>query len=145
MSQAQQNVHEPEPDGGTSAAGDVDLGAASTGGDEAGAASVGRDDVDLDAASVGGDEAGAASAGETVSSRSQVLAHDGEPVSDDMASAAAVAAVVAIRQVARAYAANQAAALDQMETNKHGRAGFNAPRRNVRKKLPQTWDQPLGR
>lgn len=113
MSQAQQNVHEPEPDGGTSADGDVDLGAASV--------------------------------GETVSSRSQVRAHDGEPVSDDMASAAAVAAVVAIRQVARAYAANQAAALDQMETNKHGRAGFNAPRRNVRRKLPQTWDQPLGR
>ncbi|MGO2037729.1 MAG: hypothetical protein ACTH2U_14740 [Brevibacterium sp.] len=133
MSQAQQNVHEPEPDGGTSEAGDVDLGAASVGGDEAGAASVGRDDLD------------AASVGETVSSRSQVRAHDGEPVSDDMASAAAVAAVVAIRQVARAYAANQAAALDQMETNKHGRAGFNAPRRNVRRKLPQTWDQPLGR
>ncbi len=85
------------------------------------------------------------SAGESVSSRSQVHAHDGEPVSDDMASAAAVAAVVAIRQVARAYAANQAAALNQMETKKHDRAGFNAPRRNVRKKLPQTWDQPLGR
>ncbi|WP_413335691.1 hypothetical protein ACH82I_04180 [Brevibacterium sp. GP-SGM9] len=133
MSQAQQNVHEPEPDGGTSAVGDVDLDAASADGD------------DLDAASVDGDEAGAASVGETVSSRSQVLAHDGEPVSDDMASAAAVAAVVAIRQVARAYAANQAAALDQMETNKHSRAGFNAPRRNVRRKLPQTWDQPLGR
>ncbi|MDK8435974.1 MULTISPECIES: hypothetical protein [unclassified Brevibacterium] len=135
MSQAQQNVHEPEPDGGTSEAGDVDLGAASAG----------RDDADLGTTSVDGDEAGAASVGETVSSRSQVLAHDGEPVSDDMASAAAVAAVVAIRQVARAYAANQAAALDQMETNKHGRAGFNAPRRNVRRKLPQTWDQPLGR
>lgn len=85
------------------------------------------------------------SAGESVSSRSQVHAHDGEPVSDDMASAAAVAAVVAIRQVARAYAANQAAALDQMETKKHDRAGFNAPRRNVRRKLPQTWDQPSGR
>ncbi|GEB23000.1 hypothetical protein [Brevibacterium aurantiacum] len=77
--------------------------------------------------------------------RTQVHAHDGEPVSDDMASAAAVAAVVAIRQVALAYAANQAAALDQMETAKHDRAGFNAPRRNVRRRLPQAWTQTLGR
>lgn len=81
----------------------------------------------------------------SVEDRTQVRAHDGEPVSDDMASAAAVAAVVAIRQVALAYAANQAAALDQMETAKHDRAGFNAPRRNVRKRLPQAWTQTLGR
>lgn len=81
----------------------------------------------------------------SVEDRTQVRAHDGEPVSDDMASAAAVAAVVAIRQVALAYAANQAAALDQMETHKHDRAGFNAPRRNVRQRLPQTWTQKLGR
>src|SRR5699024_12334715 len=45
-------------------------------------------------------------AGETlrvpsVESRSQVHSDDGEPISDEMASAAAVAAVVAIRQVAR--------------------------------------------
>ncbi|GAA1528811.1 hypothetical protein [Brevibacterium picturae] len=81
----------------------------------------------------------------SVGGRTQVRAHDGEPVSDDMASAAAVAAVVAIRQVALAYAANQAAAADQMETTKRDRAGFNAPRRNVRRRLPQTWTQTLGR
>lgn len=81
----------------------------------------------------------------SVEDRTQVRAHDGEPVSDDMASAAAVAAVVAIRQVALAYAANQAAALDLMETTKHGRAGFSAPRRNVRRRLPQAWTQTLGR
>ncbi|SMX77902.1 hypothetical protein [Brevibacterium antiquum] len=81
----------------------------------------------------------------SVDDRTQVTAHDGEPVSNDMASAAAVAAVVAIRQVALAYAANQAAAVDQMETTKHDRAGFNAPRRNVRRRLPQTWTQTLGR
>ncbi|MCI4011289.1 hypothetical protein [Brevibacterium sp. ZH18] len=80
-----------------------------------------------------------------VENRTEVRAHDGEPVSDDMASAAAVAAVVAIRQVARAYAANQAAALNQLETQKHDRAGFNAPRRNMRKRLPQSWTQTLGR
>ena len=81
----------------------------------------------------------------SVGNRSQVRAHDGEPVSDDMASAAAVAAVVAIRQVAIAYAANQAAARGPMETAKHDRAGFNAPRRNVRRRLPQAWTQTLGR
>lgn len=81
----------------------------------------------------------------SVEDRTQVRAHDGEPVSDDMASAAAVAAVVAIRQVALAYAANQAAASDLMETEKHDRAGFNAPRRNVRRRLPQAWTQKLGR
>ena len=81
----------------------------------------------------------------SVEDRSQVRAHDGEPVSDDMASAAAVAAVVAIRQVALAYAANQVAAADQMESQKHDRAGFNAPRRNVRRHLPQAWTQTLGR
>ena len=81
----------------------------------------------------------------SVEDRTQVRAHDGEPVSDEMASAAAVAAVVAIRQVALAYAANQAAAEDLMETEKHDRAGFNAPRRNVRRRLPQTWTQKLSR
>lgn len=81
----------------------------------------------------------------SVEDRTQVRAHDGEPVSDDMAGAAAVAAVVAIRQVALAYAANQAAAADQRETTKRERAGFNAPRRNVRRRLPQTWTQTLGR
>lgn len=69
----------------------------------------------------------------------QVKAHDGEPVSDEMASAAAVAAVVAIRQVATAYASHQAAAHAESATKKHNRAGFNAPRRNVRKRLPLTW------
>ncbi|AZL09010.1 hypothetical protein [Brevibacterium aurantiacum] len=87
----------------------------------------------------------AESAATSVEDRTQVRAHDGEPVSDDMASAAAVAAVVAIRQVALAYATNQAAALDLMETTKHGRAGFSAPRRNVRRRLPQAWTQTLGR
>ena len=82
---------------------------------------------------------------DSVEDRTHVRAHDGEPVSDDMASAAAVAAVVAIRQVARAYAANQAAASGLLETEKRDRAGFNAPRRNVRKRLPQTWTQKLGR
>ncbi|MDN6605927.1 hypothetical protein, partial [Brevibacterium sp.] len=77
----------------------------------------------------------------SVEGRSQVRAHDGEPVSDDMASAAAVAAVVAIRQLALAYAANQASTLEQMATTKRDRAGFNAPRRNVRRRLPQTWTQ----
>lgn len=77
--------------------------------------------------------------------RSQVHSDDGQPISDEMASAAAVAAVVAIRQVAAAYAAQQAADEAESESRKHGRAGFNAPRRNVRKRLPQTWDQPLGR
>lgn len=86
-----------------------------------------------------------ATATSAVEDRTQVRAQDGEPVSDDMANAAAVAAVVAIRQVALAYAANQAAALDQMETAKHDRAGFNAPRRNVRRRLPQAWTQTLGR
>jgi hypothetical protein len=81
----------------------------------------------------------------SVESRSQVRADDGEPISDDMASAAAVAAVVAIRQVAAAYAAQQAAAVAESETRKGDRAGFHAPRRNVRKRLPQTWDQHLGR
>ncbi|WP_246475898.1 hypothetical protein [Brevibacterium renqingii] len=81
----------------------------------------------------------------SVETRSRVLAHDGEPVSDEMASAAAVAAVVAIRQVARAYAANQAAALNEIETKRHDRAGFGAPRRNVRRRLPQAWTQTLGR
>lgn len=81
----------------------------------------------------------------SVEDRSQVRAHDGEPVGDDMASAAAVAAVVAIRQVALAYAGNQAAAADQMKTQKRDRAGFNAPRRNVRRRLPQAWTQTLGR
>ncbi|AZL12622.1 hypothetical protein CXR25_07225 [Brevibacterium aurantiacum] len=96
-----------------------------------------------DAAPTSADDAAATST--SVEDRTQVHAHDGEPVSDDMASAAAVAAVVAIRQVALAYAANQAAALDQMETAKHDRAGVNAPRRNVRKRLPQAWTQTLGR
>ncbi|GAA1940886.1 hypothetical protein GCM10009689_22490 [Brevibacterium antiquum] len=86
-----------------------------------------------------------ATATSPVEDRTQVRAHDGEPVSDDLANAAAVAAVVAIRQVALAYAANQAAALDQMETAKHDRAGFNAPRRNVCRRLPQAWTQTLGR
>lgn len=81
----------------------------------------------------------------SVEDRTQVRAHDGEPVSDDMASAAAVAAVVAIRQVALAYAANQTAASDLMETEKHDRAGFKAPRRDMRRRLPQTWTQKLGR
>ncbi|RBP66116.1 hypothetical protein DFO66_10359 [Brevibacterium sanguinis] len=72
-------------------------------------------------------------------SRPVVRAHDGEPVTEEMASAAAVAAVVAIRQVAAAYAAHQAAVHAQLETTKHDRAGFNAPRRNVRKRLPATW------
>ncbi|GAA1849128.1 hypothetical protein [Brevibacterium marinum] len=81
----------------------------------------------------------------SVEDRSQVRAHDGQPVSDEMASAAAVAAVVAIRQVALAYAADQVAALDQMETDKRDRAGFNAPRRNVRRPLPHSWTQTLGR
>lgn len=81
----------------------------------------------------------------SVESRSRVRADDGEPISDDMASAAAVAAVVAIRQVAAAYAAQQAAAVAESETRKGDRAGFRAPRRNVRKRLPQTWDQHLGR
>lgn len=81
----------------------------------------------------------------SVEDRAVVRADDGQPVSDEMASAAAVAAVVAIRQVALAYAAHQAEALAQVETTKHDRAGFNAPRRNVRRRLPQTWTQPLGR
>lgn len=81
----------------------------------------------------------------SVEDRAVVHADDGQPVSDEMASAAAVAAVVAIRQVALAYAAHQAEALAQVETTKHDRAGFNAPRRNVRRRLPQTWTQPLGR
>lgn len=81
----------------------------------------------------------------SVESRSQVHADDGEPISDEMASAAAVAAVVAIRQVAIAYAAQQAEAAAESETRKGDRAGFRAPRRNVRKRLPQTWDQHLGR
>lgn len=92
----------------------------------------------------------AAESGETlrvpsVESRSQVHSDDGEPISDEMASAAAVAAVVAIRQVARAYAAHQAAADDELETKKSDRAGFSAPRRNVRKRLPPTWTQTLRR
>ncbi|WP_249204244.1 MULTISPECIES: hypothetical protein [unclassified Brevibacterium] len=81
----------------------------------------------------------------SVESRSQVHSDDGEPISDEMASAAAVAAVVAIRQVARAYAANQAAADDELETKKNDRAGFSAPRRNVRRRLPPTWTQTLRR
>ena len=81
----------------------------------------------------------------SVEGRSQVHADDGEPISDEMASAAAVAAVVAIRQVAIAYAAQQASAEAESETRKGDRAGFRAPRRNVRKRLPQTWDQHLGR
>ncbi|MGC2974190.1 hypothetical protein ACPUD8_00610 [Brevibacterium sp. FAM 25378] len=81
----------------------------------------------------------------SVEGRSQVRADDGEPISDEMASSAAVAAVVAIRQVAIAYAAQQAAAADESEIRKGDRAGFRAPRRNVRKRLPQTWDQHLGR
>ncbi|MGJ7560372.1 hypothetical protein [Brevibacterium casei] len=81
----------------------------------------------------------------SVEDRAVVRADDGQPVSDEMASAAAVAAVVAIRQVALAYAAHQAEALAQVETTKHDRAGFNASRRNVRRRLPQTWTQPLGR
>jgi hypothetical protein len=81
----------------------------------------------------------------SVEGRSQVHSDDGEPISDDMASAAAVAAVVAIRQVATAYAAQQAAAEAESETRKVDRAGFRAPRRNVRRRLPQTWDQQLGR
>ncbi|GAA1501863.1 hypothetical protein [Brevibacterium permense] len=81
----------------------------------------------------------------SVEGRSQVRADDGEPISDEMASAAAVAAVVAIRQVAIAYAAQQASAEAESETRKGDRAGFRAPRRNVRKRLPQTWDQHLGR
>lgn len=81
----------------------------------------------------------------SVEDRTRVRADDGQPVSDEMASAAAVAAVVAIRQVALAYAAHQAEALAEVETKKHDRAGFNAPRRNVRRRLPQTWTQPLGR
>src|SRR5699024_80808 len=92
----------------------------------------------------------AAESGETlrvpsVESRSQVHSDDGEPISDEMASAAAVAAVVAIRQVARAYAAHQAAADDELETKKSDRAGFSAPRRNVRRRLPPTWTQTLRR
>lgn len=81
----------------------------------------------------------------SVEDRSQVRSDDGEPISDEMASAAAVAAVVAIRQVAIAYAAQQSAVDAESETRKHARAGFNAPRRNVRGRLPQTWDQHLGR
>ncbi|UVI37394.1 hypothetical protein [Brevibacterium spongiae] len=81
----------------------------------------------------------------SVEGRSQVHSDDGEPISDEMASAAAVAAVVAIRQVAIAYAAQQAEAAAESETRKGDRAGFRAPRRNVRKRLPQTWDQHLGR
>lgn len=81
----------------------------------------------------------------SVEGRSQVRADDGEPISDEMASAAAVAAVVAIRQVAIAYAAQQASAEAESETRKGDRAGFRAPRRNVRRRLPQTWDQHLGR
>lgn len=90
-------------------------------------------------------EAAATDIAASVENRSQVRAHDGEAVSDDMASAAAVAAVVAIRQVALAYAANQAAAMDEVETTKRDRAGFNAPRRNVRRPLPHAWNQTLGR
>ncbi|MCM1014061.1 MULTISPECIES: hypothetical protein [unclassified Brevibacterium] len=100
------------------------------------------------AEAVGADQAPAGAAPATVPSvedRAQVRADDGQPVSDEMASAAAVAAVVAIRQVALAYAAHQAEALAEVETKKHDRAGFNAPRRNVRRRLPQTWTQPLGR
>lgn len=76
---------------------------------------------------------------ESSAGASVVRAHDGQPVSDEMASAAAVAAVVAIRQVAIAYAAHQSAADDLSATTKHGRAGFNAPRRDVRGRLPMTW------
>ncbi len=79
---------------------------------------------------------GTASSG---AARPVVRAHDGEPVTEEMASAAAVAAVVAIRQVAAAYAAQQAAVHAQSQTRKHNRAGFNAPRRNVRRRLPLTW------
>lgn len=89
--------------------------------------------------------AGASASVPSVEDRAQVRADDGQPVSDEMASAAAVAAVVAIRQVALAYAAHQSEALAEVETKKHDRAGFNAPRRNVRRRLPQTWTQPLGR
>ncbi|TGD12566.1 hypothetical protein EB836_04800 [Brevibacterium sp. S111] len=81
----------------------------------------------------------------SVESRSRVHADDGEPISDEMASAAAVAAVVAIRQVATAYAAQQAEAAAESETRKGDLAGFRAPRRNVRRRLPQTWTQKLGR
>src|SRR5699024_2310073 len=78
-------------------------------------------------------------------SRSQVHSDDGEPISDEMASAAAVAAVVAIRQVARAYAANQAAAEDEPEKKKNDRAGLSATRRDVRKRLAPTRTQTLRR
>src|SRR5699024_12747130 len=81
----------------------------------------------------------------SVESRSQVHSDDGEPVSDEMASSAAVAAGVAIRQGARAYAANQAAAYDVIETKKNYSADFSAPRREVRRRLPPTWTQPMRR
>ncbi|WP_166825816.1 hypothetical protein [Brevibacterium limosum] len=109
-------------------------------------------DVDVEVTAPGEDSAteAAPTSAETlrvpsVEGRSQVRADDGEPISDEMASAAAVAAVVAIRQVAIAYAAQQASAEAESEIRKGDRAGFRAPRRNVRKRLPQTWDQHLGR